>query len=313
MAWHPLDWNATPPEPCRGGAVSFGNFDGVHLGHAALLRELRAQAQALGGPAVAVTFDPHPLQLLRPALFQPVLTTMPDRAALLQKAGADEVLVLRTTPELLELRADEFFRQVIQQQLGARAMVEGENFGFGRGREGNVETLQALCRQAGMTMAIVPPFTTAEGRPVSSSRVRDALTAGDVRGAIQLLARPYRLHGTVGTGQRRGGTIGFPTANLERLQTLVPRDGVYAGRARVGDDSRTAAINIGPNPTFGENARKVEVHLLDFRGDLYGRELAVDFLDRLRDTRPFPNVEALVAQLRQDVEATRRIAGGTPS
>ena len=164
-----------------------------------------------------------------------------------------------------------------------------------------------------MTLAIVPPFTTAEGRPVSSSRVRDALVAGDVRGAAGLMHRPYRLRGTVATGQRRGGTIGFPTANLEPVQTLVPRDGVYAGRAWRGAESWPAAINVGPNPTFGENARKVEVHLLDFSGDLYGQVIAVDFLERLRDTRPFPNVEALVAQLKQDVETARRIAAGGKS
>jgi riboflavin kinase/FMN adenylyltransferase len=313
MACHLLDWNATPPEACRHGAVSIGNFDGVHLGHAALLRELRAGADAVGGPAVTVTFDPHPLQLLRPAQFQPVLTTLEDRAALLQKVGADHVLILRTTPELLHLRAEEFFNQVVRRQLDAKALVEGENFGFGRGREGTVATLQTLCGQAKVTLAIVPPFTTAEGRPVSSSRVRDALVAGDVRGAIDLMHRPYRLRGTVATGQRRGATIGFPTANLESLQTLVPKDGVYAGRAVFGGQSWPAAINVGPNPTFGENARKVEVHLLDFSGDLYGQVIAVDFLDRLRDTRPFPNVEALVAQLKQDVETARRIAAGGTS
>ena len=310
MASYLLDWNATPPEPCRHGAVSIGNFDGVHLGHAALLRELRARADRLGGPAVAVTFDPHPLQLLRPAQFQPVLTTLDDRAALLQKAGADHVVILKTTPELLQLRADAFFNQVVRRQLDAKALVEGENFCFGRDREGTMDTLRLLCKQGGVALGIVAPFTTADGRPVSSSRVRGALVAGDVRGAIDLLHRPYRIRGTVAAGQHRGGKLGFPTANLEHLQTLVPKDGVYAGRAVLGVDSWAGAINIGPNPTFGENARKVEVHLLDFDGDLYGKLLAVDFLDRLRDTQPFPNVEALVAQLRMDVEATRRIAAG---
>jgi riboflavin kinase/FMN adenylyltransferase len=305
-----LDWNATPPEPCRHGAVSIGNFDGVHLGHRALLRDLRAHADRVGGPAVAVTFDPHPLQLLRPAQFQPVLTTLDDRAALLHKAGADHVIILKTTPELLHLRANDFFNQVVRRQLDAKAMVEGENFGFGRDREGTVDTLRMLCRQAGVMLGIVSSFTTADGRPVSSSRVRGALVAGDVRAAAELLQRPYRLRGTVVTGQKRGGTIGFPTANLEHLQTLAPKDGVYAGRASLGSETWPAAVNIGPNPTFGEHARKVEVHLLDFSGDLYGKTLAVDFLDRLRDTRPFPNVEALIAQLKDDVAATRRIAAG---
>jgi riboflavin kinase/FMN adenylyltransferase len=312
MPCYSFDWTEAPPPECRQGAVSFGNFDGVHRGHASLIHELRKLGGAVGGPAVAVTFDPHPLQLLRPASFLPVLTNMPDRAALLQAVGADHVLILKATPELLQLSAGDFFAKVVCERLGARAMAEGVNFAFGHNREGNVQTLEELCRQSGMRLSIVPPFTSADGRIVSSSRVRGAIDAGNVREAADLLARPYRLRGVVSTGQRRGQTIGFPTANLERIGTVIPRDGVYAVRAEVDGVTWPAAANIGPNPTFGEHARKVEIHLIGFQGDLYGRDLAVDFLDRLRDTRPFPDVKALVEQLRVDVESARRIAGGKP-
>jgi riboflavin kinase/FMN adenylyltransferase len=285
--------------------VTVGNFDGVHRGHAALLAELRRQARAVGGPAVALTFDPHPLQILRPEQFQPVLTTANDRAELIQACGADSVLLLRTTPALLHLSAAEFFHQVLRERLGAHALVEGPNFGFGRNREGTIETLNALCREAKISLTIVSPVL-ANGKPVSSSRVRKAIERGAVREAAELLNRPYFLRGTVGEGRQRGRTIGFPTANLEHIETLLPADGVYAVRVHRGLESWPGAANIGPNPTFGEQMRKVEVHLIGFQGDLLGQTLRIDFLERLRDTRPFAGVEELIAQLRRDVEEARR-------
>ena len=305
-------YTINPDEPlagaCRGGALTIGNFDGVHRGHQELLAHLRRQAQALPGPAVAMTFDPHPLQLLRPQQFQPVLTTPADRAALLRAHGADCVLILRTTPALLGLSARAFFDRVIRTQVGARAVVPGFNFAFGHNREGTVDTLADFCRQAGLGFDLVPPLLL-DGKPISSSRVRGELVRGDVRQAALLLGRPYRLHGTVGTGRRRGQGLGFPTANLEEVPTLVPGNGVYAARAWVGEAGWPAAANVGPNPTFGEHARKIEVHLIGFQGDLYGRTLAVDFLDRLRETRPFAGPEELAAQLRLDVERALELAG----
>jgi riboflavin kinase/FMN adenylyltransferase len=307
MTIHTLAWDETPPASSRSGAVAVGNFDGVHRGHAALLAEVRRQARAVHGPAVALTFDPHPLQLLRPEQFQPVLTTAADRAELLQACGADQVQVLKTTPALLQLSAAEFFHQVLQDRLAARALVEGVNFGFGRNREGTIETLATLSREAGMALMIVPPVLR-DGQPVSSSRVRKALERGAVREAAELLNRPYRLRGTVAIGRQRGRTIGFPTANLERIETLLPRDGVYAVRVYRGIESWPGAANIGSNPTFGEAARKVEVHLIDFQGDLLGQILVVDFLERLRDTRPFAGVAELAEQLRRDVEKAQSVA-----
>ncbi len=306
MAIHTLPWDGTPPDECRRGAVSVGNFDGVHRGHAALLAELRQQAQAVGGPAVALTFDPHPSRLLRPDFVPPALTTLAERGRLLQECGADHVLVLTTTHDLLRLGAEEFFERVVRGHCEARTLVEGTNFRFGRDRGGDVDTLAALCRRDGVGMALVPPLLL-DGEAVSSSRVRAALGRGDVRVAADCLGRSYRLAGTVGTGQRRGRTIGFPTANLEATATLVPADGVYAARVQVGAAVWPAAVNVGPNPTFGEDARKVEVHVIGFSGDLYASSLAVDFVERLRDTRPFGGVADLVAQLRADVEHARRL------
>jgi riboflavin kinase/FMN adenylyltransferase len=303
-----LGRNETLPSAWRGGAAAVGNFDGVHRGHVALLAELRQHALAAHGPALAVTFDPHPLQVLRPELHLPVLTQMADRAALLHECGADHVLVLPVTRELLDLTARQFFDQVILAQLAPRVLVEGPNFGFGRNREGTVERLRQWCPGTGLGLVVVPPLPW-EGAPVSSSRIRDALLRGAIDEANQLLGRCYRLSGRVGTGQRRGQRLGFPTANLEQVATVIPGDGVYAVRVRHGGVGYAGAANVGPNPTFGEMARKVEIHLIGFQGDLYGQTLEADFVARLRDTRPFAGSGELTAQLRQDVEQARQVAG----
>ncbi len=307
MASHRVDWHEELPRSCRGGALAVGNFDGAHRGHAALLARLVERARVVSGPAVALMFDPHPLALLRPDLPLVLLTTPDDRAALLQELGADEVLIVHTTPELLGLRAGEFFEQVIRRRAAARALVEGPNFAFGHNREGDLNLLARLCAGVGLTLCVVGPVEV-DGAEVSSSRIRGELLKGDVRAAASLLGRPYRLRGVVSEGARRGRTIGFPTANLEQVRTVVPGDGVYAVR---GHDPQgrvwPGAANVGPNPTFAEQERKIEVHLAGFSGDLYGKSLAVEFLQRLRDTRPFGSVAELKEQLGRDVERARRI------
>jgi riboflavin kinase / FMN adenylyltransferase len=302
MAVVPLRLQDSPPPKVRGGVLAVGNFDGVHRGHAALL----SAAQVLGRPVVAVTFDPHPLVLLAPEKYQPPLTTVAERTRLLHRVGADHVVVLQTTPELLALSPDDFFERIVGRALGARGMVEGFNFRFGRDRAGSNDTLRALCRAAGIEFREVPAFTLG-GRPVSSSRVREALVTGDVAGAAELLDRPYRVTGTVGTGARRGRALGFPTANLERVETILPADGVYAVAVETGAGRFAGAAHIGPNATFGEQARTLEVHLLDFAGDLYGQSLSVDFIARLRGTQKFAGVDALVEQMKRDVAEARRI------
>jgi riboflavin kinase/FMN adenylyltransferase len=308
-----LSWTDPPPPAVTGGAVTVGNFDGVHHGHRELVAAARRWADRLGGPAVAVTFDPPPAHLLYPQAIRPPLTTLVDRADLLHAAGADHVVVLRTDAGLLSLSPEAFFEDVLLRQFRVTAVAEGYNFRFGRGRAGDVNTLRDLCAAAGVGFEEVPPQVVA-GEAVSSSRVRAALAAGDVALAAELLGRPYRIAGRVVAGAKRGRTIGFPTANLDDVETLLPKEGVYAVRAAVGGDVHPAAANVGPNPTFGEDARKIEVHLIGYTGDLYGAELAVEFAAWLRDTRPFAGVAELVEQLRQDVAAAARLlappAGG---
>src|SRR5437870_8215282 len=303
-----LDWTEHAPPGFTGGAVTVGNFDGVHRGHRALVASAASWARRFGGPALAVTFDPPPYQVLFPdAPPRPPLTTLADRANLLLAAGASHVVVLRTTAELLALTPEAFCRQVLQRLLGARAVIEGYNFRFGRGRTGDTAALRRLCEEAAIAFEEVPPCVLA-GEPVSSSRVRAALLAGDVSGAAELLGRPYRIAGTVVAGARRGRTIGFPTANLGDVRTVLPGNGVYAARATVDGKLWPAAANVGPNPTFGEDARKIEAHLIGFSGDLYSRPMAADFVARLRGLQTFAGPEALAEQLRRDVAEARRLA-----
>ena len=300
-----LDWHAYPPPGVAGGAVTVGNFDGVHRGHRALVAAARRQAGAVGGPAVVVTFDPPPHQVLHPGSERPPLTTIPQRAELLHAIGADHVVVLRASPALLALSPEAFFEDIVVRQLGAKAVVEGYDFRFGRGRAGTNDTLRELCRAAGLAFEEVPQFAL-NGEPVSSSRVRAALVAGDVTRAADLLARNYSISGTVITGAKRGRTIGFPTANLGGVPAVLPGNGVYAVRATVDGRAWPAAANVGPNPTFGEDARKIEVHLIGFAGDVYGKEMGVEFVTRLRETRPFSGVGELVEQLKQDIERAKQ-------
>jgi riboflavin kinase/FMN adenylyltransferase len=306
MATVTLTWTDFPPQGFTGGAVTVGNFDAVHLGHQALVAAARRQADQVGGPAVVVTFDPPPYQVLFPGPARPPLTTLADRAELLHAVGADHVVILRAEPALLALSPEAFFEDILVRQLGAKAVAEGYDFRFGRGRSGDTARLRELCAKAGLGFEEVPPLEVG-GEAVSSSRVRSALLAGEVAIAAELLGRPYRIAGTVVTGARRGRTIGFPTANLADVPTVLPGNGVYAVRAFVDGVQYPGAANIGPNPTFGEDARKVEVHLIGFSGDVYGKSMTVEFVAKLRDTRLFAGPGELVEQLQKDVEHAREL------
>ncbi|MEX2174745.1 MAG: bifunctional riboflavin kinase/FAD synthetase [Pirellulaceae bacterium] len=292
------------PADLLGGAVTIGNFDGVHRGHARIVERLLAKARAVGGPAIVFTFDPHPVRILRPQAAPPPLTWTDRKAQLLDELGVTAVVAYPTDEALLALSPQEFFDQIVRQKLRARAMVEGPNFFFGRQRAGNIQVLGRLCDAAGVALEIVQPLVVGS-EYVSSSRVRTAVGAGDVDLAKQLLTRPYRIRGMVTHGAGRGAKIGFPTANVAAIDTLLPGQGVYAARAIAPAGSWPAAVNIGPSPTFGEEALKVEVHLIGFAGSLYGQPLEVDFLARLRSIQPFGSVEALQTQLADDIEAAR--------
>jgi len=294
------------PASLRGGAVAIGNFDGVHLGHARIVARLRQMAAAVGGPAVVFTFDPPPARLLHPEQAPAPLCWLNQKLALLEGLRLDAVLVYPTDEAFLRLEPRAFFDHFVLDRLAARAMVEGSNFFFGRRRQGNVDLLRSLCTDSGRRLDVVEPGQI-DGQPGSSSRVRGAVFQGRVEDARQLLGRPYRIRGTVIRGAGRGRTLGYPTANLAQVPTLLPAEGIYAGRALVAGTPWPAAISLGPNPTIGEGRLKVEVFLVGYEGDLYGQPLEVDFLGRLRDIVRFEGVEQLLVQMGRDVASTLTI------
>jgi riboflavin kinase/FMN adenylyltransferase len=273
-------------------AVALGTFDGVHLGH----RRVIDTALAAGPEPTVVTFDPHP----RTALGNRVelLTSLERRLELLEGLGVEATLVVEFTLDLARLTPEEFAEEVLRA-IGAKVVVAGEDFRFGRGRAGDLELLGGLGFET-------KPVPLLEG--VSSSRIRELVTEGDVEGAASLLGRPVEVEGTVVTGDARGGTLGFPTANLDvRPELLVPANGIYAGAT----GELRAAISIGTNPHYGGRERRVEAHLLDFSGDLYGRRLVVELWQRLRAEQAFESEDALIEQIGQDVEAARRAESPT--
>jgi riboflavin kinase / FMN adenylyltransferase len=279
---------ARRPEELAGvdRAVAIGSFDGVHVGHRRVLDTVRSA----GLPATVVTFWPHPRLVLGNCV--ELLATLERRLELLDEAGVDEALVVEFTPELARLTPEEFAESLLRQ-IGARVIAVGENFRFGRGAEGDPELLDTL----GFDVRLVPTLAG-----VSSTAVRGLLRAGDVVGAAELLGRPAEVEGTVGLGDQRGGTLGYPTANLAvPPDLLVPAYGIYAGAAL----GHRAAVSIGVNPHYGGHERRIEPHLLDFEGDLYGRRLVVELWRRLRDERAFASEEDLVAQIAEDVRQTR--------
>jgi len=298
----PLGW--------RSPAVTIGNFDGVHVGHRALVAAAIARARASGGTSVVLTFDPHPARVLRPDRAPAALTTLDQKAELLAALGVDRLAVLPFDAEVARLPPDAFAREVLHATLGARHVVVGESFRFGHRREGDAGALAALGEGLGFSVRALPPVLE-EGSPVSSSRVRDQLARGDVRTARALLGRAYFVDAPVVRGDGRGRTIGVPTANLAPENEILPARGVYAGRCRVpGGAWHPSVVNLGHRPTFGGGHDSVEAHLIDFEGDLYGARVRLEFRERLRGEQRFEGKDALVARIREDVAQARALLSG---
>lgn len=272
-----------------------------------LIRRLRQLATRIEGPTVAVTFDPHPAALLRPGSEPVRLTEIDRRAELLSALGVDHVVVCKTDHKLLRLTAREFFDSVLVDSLGARGIVEGPNFFFGRGREGNVDSLADFCRQSGIAFEIADALSDGDSI-VSSTEIRRRIAAGEIESANRLLTAPYRIAGTVVRGDARGARLGFPTANLEDIRTLIPAPGVYASRVEIEGRIYAAASHIGPNLTFDPAGQsKVETHVVDYHGDLYGVRLEVEFIGRVRDIARFESTDLLVRQMERDVATVRQL------
>jgi riboflavin kinase/FMN adenylyltransferase len=284
--------------------MTIGNFDGVHLAHRELIRRTVAHAREIGSPAVVLTFSPHPIRYFSPKARFYEITTMEEKAARMEELGIDVLVVESFDGEIGGMMPEDFARTILRERMRARIVTVGYDFTFGKNRTGSPAMLARFGREMGFTVDVVPPLLRG-GAIVSSSRIRELLLAGRVREAEELLCRPYKVAGPVVRGTARGRKLGFPTANVQFTQELLPLPGVYVIDAGTGGALYRGVANVGFNPTFGENSLGVEAHLFDFRGDLYGRELTVWFRDRIRDERKFQSVDELVRQIEKDVEYAR--------
>jgi riboflavin kinase/FMN adenylyltransferase len=295
----------------RGVVVALGNFDGVHLGHQEVLRRAVEEGRRRDMRVVAATFHPHPRSVLEAKESPKLLTTISLRREVLLRYGADKVVEIAFDLELSKKSPEQFVRDVLVREIGARAVVVGENFRFGHRAAGHVEDLRRLMREEGGEAVAVEVRGVGEEAGISSTHIRELVSEGQVDEAAGLLGRPYVLRGEVVVGDKRGRTIGFPTANvLPDAEAVVPARGVYAGFVLVGDEKYAACTNVGVAPTFGRADSRVEAHLLDFDGDLYGRVVDVGFTRRIRGEQKFSGVEELKAQIQRDVEEARLIADG---
>ena len=291
----------------RGGVLTIGNFDGVHLGHQAMLRAVVARARELDAPALVLTFDPHPTTVLHPQRAPKRIQTLRQREEAIAALGIDGLVVVPFTRDFAAMPAEDFVRDLLGRCLGAREAYVGSGFAFGCGKRGNVDLLTRLGEEAGIRVATIDVVSNGDV-PVSSTRVRTLVEEGDVAEAGRLLGRPYAMEGVIAKGDRMGRKIGFPTINLRSGNELFPRDGVYVTEVLLRSFERTfsCVTNIGCRPTVYEDyATTIESYILDFSSDVYGEPIRLSFHERLRDERVFPSMLELTAQIRRDVEATR--------
>ncbi|ANY19159.1 Riboflavin biosynthesis protein RibF [Tsuneonella dongtanensis] len=312
MRW--LDHRDRIPESLRGAVIALGNFDGFHLGHQAVAGEAIRWAREQGRPSIVATFDPHPVRHFKPDAAPFRLTTLEQRQELYLAAGATAMLVFHFDGELAGTTAEDFVRVLLHQRLGAAGVVTGEDFTFGKGRGGNLSVLRDLGGEVGIEARTVAPVLDG-GEPVSSSRVRTALQAGDCATATRLLTRPFAIRGVVQHGDKVGRTIGYPTANLPLEGYLRPRYGIYAvtGKVLATGQELGGAANIGVRPTFDPPKELLEPYFFDFDGDLYGQEIEVAFHHFLRPEAKFDSLDALTAQMAKDCDRARELLSARPT
>ncbi|MDB4947359.1 MAG: riboflavin biosynthesis protein RibF [Gemmatimonadetes bacterium] len=290
----------------RGSVVTVGTFDGVHLGHRQVLQEIARRAEGTGRRSVLVTFHPHPLRIVRPEMAPPSLTTLAEKKEILAGSGLEYVVFVPFTPVLQQYPARRFVEEILIGRVDMRELVIGYDHGFGRGREGGVETLRSIGAEIGFDVDVVEAVHV-DGGPVASSRIRALLAEGQVETAARLLGRGYWLDGEVVQGERRGRELGFPTANvrIEDPHKMLPKEGVYAAWGWVRGERLPGLLHLGPRPTFAGFAPTVELHLLDWSGDVYGERIRIEVAAHLRGIARFDSVDALIAAMRGDEAAGR--------
>jgi riboflavin kinase/FMN adenylyltransferase len=294
------------PDIYKGATVALGNFDGVHLGHQAILRHCVATAKASGAPAAVMTFEPHPREFFSKNGEKLRLHSFRDKVELLESMGIEALFAVRFNRRLASLSAQAFVEELLHKTLSVRHVVTGTNFAFGHNRQGNTEFLDKTAALLGMGYTACPPVFDAEGKPISSSAIRTALAAGDVKKAAALLGRPYRISGHVQRGDGRGRTLGFPTANLSLGHLFKPRFGIYAVRIAIENDGwNNGVASLGVKPMFGAHDPLLEAHLFDRNDELYGRRIRVELASFIRDEQRFDDVEALKQQMAEDSRRAR--------
>lgn len=297
-----------------GSIVTVGTFDGVHRGHQDVLARVVQRARATNRPSVIVTFDPHPLEIVNPSAAPPLLSTFHEKLEIFAQTGVSYVAVVPFTPALAALGAEEFVDDVLRSRFVMAELFVGHDHGFGRGRMGDTDVLRDLGKLRGFGVTVLEPVYAAGGQAVSSTAIRRAIAGGDLAKAAEGLGRPYAVMGKVIGGDKRGRLLGYPTLNLDTPPShkLLPPDGVYAVRVQTPIGAFGGMLNLGARPTFGDASRRIETHVFDASHDWYGAPVRLDFISRLRETRPFQGVDALVAQLGIDEARARSALGLAP-
>jgi riboflavin kinase/FMN adenylyltransferase len=290
-------------------AVTIGSYDGLHLGHQEIIKRVIEHARSEGGEAVVLTFEPHPVKLLYPQTHFPLITSHRKKMMLLERFGVDCTINLPFTKPLAHMSGEEFIKEIVHERIAPRWVVVGFNFTFGKNRTGTPDELKTIGTHLGFEVEIAPPYTV-DDDVVSSTRIRELISEGKIREANRMLGWDFIIMGRVMHGHARGKGLGFPTANLEITSDLYPKTGVYAATITQEDTTYHGVVNIGTNPTFEDNEFAVEVFLFNYQGDLYGKELRVALVDRLRDEQAFPSPDALVQQIEKDIHKAKEILSG---
>jgi len=297
-------------EPFKNAVITIGNFDGVHIGHQALFHEVIEKAETIDGTSIAMTFEPHPIRVLKQNGHPPLITLYEQKAELIERTGIDVLICVPFTEAFASLSADQFIRDLLIKKIGMKAIVVGEDYRFGKNREGNLDMMRSYGPDYGFTVIVADWIKTSRGFAgrISSTKIRELVTDGHMTEAAKMLGRYYQIRGRVVTGRDRGGKLlGIPTANINLYDELCPKTGIYAVTVECRGNHHNGVANIGYSPTFEDHEFTVEVHILDFNDNIYGKKIRVNFIKRIRDEIKFSNISALIDQIKKDVAAAREI------
>ena len=297
-------------KPFKNAVITIGNFDGVHIGHQALFHEVIEKADRIGGTSIAMTFEPHPMRVLKQNNHPPLITLYEQKQELIERTGIDVLICVPFTTQFAALTAREFVEDLLVRQIGMKAIVVGEDYSFGKNREGNLELLKSYAAELGFDVIVASWIKLAKNYPdrISSTRIRELIMDGQMVEAHKMLGRHYQIRGIVVTGRDRGGKVlGIPTANMHLQDELCPKTGIYAVTVEYRENLYNGVANIGYSPTFDDHEFTVEVHILDFCDNIYDKKIRVNFIQRIRDEQKFSNISELIDQIKKDIAAARDI------